>query len=749
MASSLFQPILGEVKTPTFIAPPVVNRAASTLVEGVASMVPAGIEAYKESQLGKIMPEIDEAITQYEESHQALQQTDAEIGAQRAAADSIWDRYGKQDVSDPEGMASSLNAIEANLAKYVAARKQGKISEQALLGRINQITREAVMKNPWLEKELYAKAQGYLKMSGISDVLDYRMDLAKSEKDSADKTYNFFRQAVKDAGLPVYPNEPLESMVNRYDVHAREAYMVTKAEQVRKGQQVLTEIMARDAIQSGNAFNFHYADFGEFTNRYIQELAANPSAEGFANVVARMEMEAQQRVMQWNSAVRPALGQAPEATDFLNRIEGDYKQTLATLTKLGSAKEAAEFLKNKFEVLDYAQKNNLYSRYDVNSINFATTNISNLGITLRQLFGEAGAPTIQQLFTDMLHLTNPEDAGRKAVESTISSGGASNLFKGLIGVPEPSKNQVDASVFVLKAVNEKFANPETGVSKLQKQITAQSMLADIARGQAKLPPAFSNDPQFSTEVRNLVDYSMDNTVKDLEYFVSKTLEKNPLLTLEVDLLPSGSFVINSNDSAVARKFNEKFSVQINNALDSLAKANGISREQAAQEFYQKYFGKYVQQPKAEPLEPAMSDLNRGVDTQVPTTPEKLNSVNPSESEGYSMQQETPSTQPIAPPTIDPQTEIEAIANTFIKLKEQYKKGQISREEWEMKVDYLNERRKTLLPNGRLFGDGVEEEKVETKPDVKSEANVLEKLLAELNKPRSVVRDDSGRIVGLS
>lgn len=44
------------------------------------------------------------------------------------------------------------------------------------------------------------------------------------------------------------------------------------------------------------------------------------------------------------------------------------------------------------------------------------------------------------------------------------------------------------------------------------------------------------------------------------------------------------------------------------------------------------------------------------------------------------------------------------SNIYNKLKEQYKKGEISFEEWDKKTQYLNKRRQLLLPNEQLFGE---------------------------------------------
>jgi hypothetical protein len=98
----------------------------------------------------------------------------------------------------------------------------------------------------------------------------------------------------------------------------------------------------------------------------------------------------------------------------------------------------------------------------------------------------------------------------------------------------------------------------------------------------------------------------------------------------LDVLPNGSFKIETNNPEANRKFNEKFSNQINNALDSYAVANGLSREKAAGEFYNKYFGDLLQgDPDLDTLQGATSSSPALSEPTLPTPSVEPPVANPS------------------------------------------------------------------------------------------------------------------------
>ena len=133
------------------------------------------------------------------------------------------------------------------------------------------------------------------------------------------------------------------------------------------------------------------------------------------------------------------------------------------------------------------------------------------------------------------------------------------------------------------------------VSEKAGNTAINGILKSVAQNAHKIQGQTVN-PEFARQVGIAVDKSMNVTVTNLVTAINEVMD-NPAnagaKSPELDILPDGSFVIRTGDATADDKFNKYFSALVNNALDSFAAANGMSREKAAPKFYQKYMRNYV------------------------------------------------------------------------------------------------------------------------------------------------------------
>lgn len=601
MAQDKFQPIVNDIGNPTYIRPGVEDRSAGVMANTINSLIPGAIKGYEGYQLMQVRNKTDEAIAQFE-NYTGEEERVQEASSLRNAADSIWKGFEEQKVSDaPDATTTALNLLEEGYGKSVEklklAKTQGKLSDSAFLARVTQITREAVNKNPWMEGEIYSSAQTHLKAMGITDLLDSRATAAKSAAASAEATMKFYREAYKDA-----------KMLDKWDPTKGEAgwqldlqETQNRAYQLQVGRDILESGKQLDEQQmmrvlDGGGLDFHMKDVEDFQTSLVRNIETGTSPKDYDNAVASAKLEAEKRVRQYTQSLGSA-ALTEKGKALVDQVRKDYQTVVETLVEAGDGKRGAERLKNNVEVVRANQTLRVREQYNPEMIDIATKVIGSLGDSAKVELRKLGLKSYESAVKTVVNLLDPSNAGAKNVTTSIRSGDANTAFRGILEHSsgwQTRESQAALTQFTT-TINQSLANgsisPEEGMSALSGQLKTIAQNVDKFKGQPV-------SPEFSRQVSTAVGTVMKRTVPTLMTAIGEVMNNPankgappPVL----DVLPNGAFVIKTGDATADDKFNRAFSNRINDALDSYAAANGMSREKAAASFYEEFLAIYVAQ----------------------------------------------------------------------------------------------------------------------------------------------------------
>ena len=610
MAQDKYQPIVSDVKTNNvYINPGVQDRSAGIMANTVADLIPGAIKGYEGYQIMKVRQDTNEAIQQFE-NYVDEEQTVQNVAATRNAADSIWKDYEDQKVSEnPDRTAEALNLLEGsygkNVEKLKLAKQQGKMSDDQFLARVTQITRDAVVKNPWMEGEIYNAAQTHLRAMGITDLLDTRAKAGKSAADSAEATMKFYREAYKGANmLDKFDPSAGESVWQSQLKETQErAYRLQAGRDILEGNKQLDQNQIRMLLDEGGGLKFHDAEVSDYQDTLIRGLETATDPKSYDNTVASAKLQASERVRQY----RQQLGSAAltqEGKDLIAQVEKDYNDIVNTLVEAGDGKRGAERLKNMLEVKRSVQSLEAREQYNPEIIDIATKVIGSLGDSAKVQLRKLGLGGYNSAVKTIINLLDPKNAGAKNVNSAIKSGAADIAVKGILEQNEGWRsrdNQMALTQFTA-TMNQALAS---GTVSGQEGVTAlQGLLKTVAQNTEKFRGMPVN-PEFSRQVSTAVKSVMGSAVPSLMGAINEVMENPANAGLNppvLDVLPNGSFTISTGDAKADEMFNRAFSNKINDALDSYAAANGMTREKAAPQFYNDYLRIYVaQDPELEAL----------------------------------------------------------------------------------------------------------------------------------------------------
>ena len=608
MAQDKYQPILNEVTTKPYIRPGVQDQSAGLMLNTVANMIPGAVQGYEGYQLKQVREQSDEAIQQFE-NYVNEEQTVQEAAATRNAADSIWDKYGNQEVSqNPDRTAEALTLLEDSYGKSVeklkTAKSQGKLSDAAFLARITQITREAVKKNPWMEGEIYSSAQTHLRAMGISDLLDSRAKAGQDAAAKSEATMKFYREAYKAANMldKWNPNAgEAQWQVELQDTQQR-AFKLQAGRDLLEGEKQLDERQMQ-MVLDGEGIKFHYSDVGDFQNSLIANLEAATSPKDYDNAIAAAKLEGEKRARQYRQKLGSAALTA-QGKDLIAQVEKDYNNIVNTLVEAGDGKRGAERLKNNVEIVRANQTLQVREKYNPEMIDIATKVIGSLGDSAKVQLRKAKLPTYEAAVSTIMGVLDPKNAGDRSVAGSIESGAANTMFKGILEHQTgwaTKESQTALTQFVTtanRALANGSLNPQKGVTAIHGLLKSVAQNADKFKGQPV-------NPEFSRQVSTAVNTAIGSTVPNLLSAINEVMENPANANLPppvLDVLPNGSFTITTGDAAADDSFNKAFSNRINDALDSYAAANGMTREKAAPKFYNDFLRNYVtQDPELEML----------------------------------------------------------------------------------------------------------------------------------------------------
>lgn len=773
MAQPKFQPVLGETKTPTYIRPGVVDSSSAKLISGIGSMIPSAVEGYGNYKAGQVLDTVDKDLQTYESGLQA----EAENLGIRKEVSNLWDNYEEVDDQQKIGVVNVLEKnFEANLQKIKAAEQQGLMSTAEVQGRITKITREAIMKNPWLEQEIYGKVQNYLKTSGIADVLKYREDSAADAAKQAQQEYETFRNRALTLNLPVTPGMPLERIVEMLGVEQKRLKTLEVAKGVLEQKIALSETQVMNLLDSGDFQKGYQTYVDDLQQQYIGMISEAGTATDYSNAVTAIDAS----VVGELSKLKARLGGAiltPNGKALYQEKEKELQEVARIAKEAGSGKVAKEWMQARFETKKADRELDLYTRFNVPEIDMKARLLPGMTQSMRDSMFAAGGARAEAFAKDFMNVMFPENAGTKEHVKSLIGGAGNNLLQDILNKKETLSASDDSRALDMIVRNTNKAILSGSIPVKEARTTLNGLLSTVAQNAAAIK-AKPISPEFSREVTTAVSTAMGEIVPELFKSID-TVINNPKSAkgdkIILDVLPNGAFKVETNNPEANRKFNEKFSNQINNALDSYAVANGMSREKAAPLFYQQYFGELLQGDKdLDALQGATGDLNNTVEPTLPTPPVEPPVANPS-----ALQRVIPDGKPLPPTILDrnldsvekkfPQWENPTIDNikeeaatAWEKVNRDFRSGKITSEQRLEEASRINKEMKQRIQDVDFTKDPVkyfkeEEKKMQEKgtdkgASLQGDDNLLQSIasaIEAINKPRTVLRDENGRITGVA
>lgn len=583
---------MGSPRTPHFIAPGVVDQSSGMMANTVAQMIPSAVKAYEGLQLRDQRLKQNEAIEQYENYVQEPERVKA-VGERRAEIGNIWDQF-----DSGVDQIDAVNVLERDYNKNVTllkrAQEQGKLTDAAFLAKMTSITRDAVSKNPWMEAEIYSAAQTHLKAMGITDLLDSRVKAADAAAKRDEATMKFYREQFAQA-----------NMIDQWDQNAGEAVWqkqlqdyTVKKRSIEVGNMILAQGKIEDGqvmrrVLSGEGQKYHELSLVDFQENLVRTLGDSTSGADYDSTLAAAKLEAEKRYRAFRTSLGPAAA-TPEGKELLDNVQKDYNGIVTTLTEAGNATNSAVRLKNRLEALKTHQEMEARSKFNPMLVDLATKVVGAFGDSAKLQLRDLGLGQYKSAAKIITELFDPKNAGAKTTEENITIGAANGVFSSILKQKEgyASNDGQMALTQIAGTINSTVAtgtmSPDNSMKALNGILKTIAQNADKMQGQRV-------NTDFAREVTLSVDTVMKRVIPDLNKAMSEVMSNpaNAGSNIELDVLPNGAFTIKTGNPEADRQFNTKFSNQVNNALDSYAAANGLSREKAAAKFYNEYLRIYV------------------------------------------------------------------------------------------------------------------------------------------------------------
>lgn len=597
---------LDPIKTPTFIKEGIPNNALADLGK---NLLVTGENAYNNYQQGSLRDAVNTNIDEYEENRKGFESGILAAGEQQAI-DSMFEKAGdasnaQADVNDVNKIGKLQTSFQGHLQKYEAAARQGKISEEELIARINKTTREYVNKNPWMEAELYQSVREHLRNTGVADILKYRQEDAQASAKSEQDTYNKVRDYLFTNRLGWEPGMPMPAMLTKMNDHMAFKLRVDVMNDVVSGNKAIDADSVRTMAPEIEKTWIQEGIF-DFRSQYADKFKAlaPDDGKGFIATRALMKAEADDKLnkMKVFLADKNLLGD-DLGKSMLKQAEEGYKSTIALIEEAADPKTAAETMRNFADYHYQTKRLQLQKEYDVPAIELAN------------LVGPWLYPSIKDaIISDTTKggkldkavnlLTGILDGSRTQTKPNVDgvkNGNAATVFDLIVsGARTNPKVQGfrQAITTALGNFNETLSSGK--IDKDEAHKFSNAVLQSLAK-EGEMFRGTPVTPELAGHGQKMIDFTMEKYSLDMFGSAQATMKNRPGVQVKFDVVPGGGLVVRSNSPEVEKAFNEKIVSKINNALDAYAAINGLSREQAAKTFYPNHFGKLLGDKGAEEL----------------------------------------------------------------------------------------------------------------------------------------------------
>jgi hypothetical protein len=572
-----FQPILNQTSASPFIAPAVKNTAVGDFIASAGKL---GVEAYTGYQNSELQKEIQASAEEYFNSNSEGELSLESQGTKVAGLVKGEEELLLSGIPEPEVQEQYTRGLATKLSSYQRAVQQGKMSIDQLQTRILSATREAVNRNPFLQRELLATADKYMELSGLGSYIKQQQGLQVDQAKAQQKSLENLDAEGREKDIPGWFNMSTEQKMGAIDMVRREEFVVKEAERISKSGQFVDAATFREWRDSGKLDQYHSGNFNRLNVQLQTIFRDNPTAGYSANQYA-IRTTIQQAKEAYKLGIPASIRETPEVKQQIKDYNDALDKMDQDLSKRGSGEDMAKAVGYRVGILKDLQSEQL--RKNVNPEHFDMLAKLKMADPSGTILGEGNLKAIDGYLSatfNKLFKTPAFQAQVPTLEKPNKASANVLSLAGQVGNQEkdwaPFKTIVDSYNTGLKDITD---------NKSKALFLAQNLQAISQMDLTGL------DSAGVESVSNMVKSYLDDPSFGLRSMFGNAAKYN----VSMDILEDGRLLFAGPD---AKMFNEAYGVKINTALEAFAKANGLSVKAASGRFYQDFFSG---QKMAEPL----------------------------------------------------------------------------------------------------------------------------------------------------
>ena len=623
---------------PSYSANPVSSRAGlisndlsnlaltgGFIAEGVGEMVKAGTVSDIESSIKANIEEYQK------QSPTFIAQTNLDLkNLQDKAVDPT-----TKEVELP-GILKSIND-KTNFLQ--TAKDQRKINEYEFSSRINQLTRDAVAKNPAFTREILSKAQQTLELNNIQQTI--KMDTALYE--SVGKTQEEERKNLRELGekffimAPKVRGEDGQEYLDysALDTEVRKAMndqrIANNAEMLAKTQKNVSEVELQELVNN----NVHWSVVNNTYRNSLSQfntLMKDPSMP-LDKKLTTIDLLANQQKLEFSTKFGKFYNkpEIKEAADFLNKqIDGlvtalkndtsgkNFAEILETNSKITTKLSELElrnagidpvYTKTLSDLAPYLNKFNLEKKLEEDLVRYGDITVSGI---LKKMESSSASTKEQNTINNIFQPGSIilQNGQKLSINGGYLNSSANSISKGDATVVPVFKQSIDNYISYINFDSDYLSNRDRQVQQKKQFGAMEEMFKQIG------------DPKFKEAAKYMDQYQSAQLLKGVDEYnrviynnFMKYRAENPNEKVRISQNWDGSLIATGG----SEEFNTNYVGRINTALKAYATLQGKNPNEVSNEFYSRYyqdiFTKNVSElsMKVKPVEEGNIDLkNRPV-----------------------------------------------------------------------------------------------------------------------------------------
>ena len=601
--------------TPSTYTPsisPLKLQGKGTLMSSVSEIGKGAIEAYgaynKEQVLGELDKKLNELNQEYfDRNPDMINAAERDYAAEHVAID--LDKYGMtqnptfQTGDQIDARYAQLDSkqleLDDKLKKLTVARQQGALSSFEYDQRSKQITRELVAQNPHLTKELIGRLGQNLGLAGIEERIKRDEALAKSQADAISKYQTQIWDEADKRNIPITydatGNVDYKSMEMSINLHRANQSAFQLLDQASKSREIVSKEQLNDLIDR----NFHYGAVNGTYNNVEDQITKifMDDKVPYANKV----VVAKQAISQAKAFVRtsfaPYMGDSriQEAAKFFDSRADALESSLENFK---SGEDAKKYFGNQKTIMEDQQSIDVLKKFPVKETQFVTGIVRDVGAAnlLNYPEGQAFLKNVVKLSEGILKDATPSSENYDKNART----GDSNYD---VILKQHFKDIANGKLDNIDTMNKTITNYFKGLNTPEVAGDANAHFTKIENivKLVKDPLNAKGVEHFDANSKSLILDAVDTYNKQVALGLASEFRAHPEAQVSLTLAGDGTLLSRGGSS----DFNTRIVNRINDGLSAYAAVHGVSKKEAAKEFYGTYFNNAFTNPQA----PSQSELS--------------------------------------------------------------------------------------------------------------------------------------------